>query len=71
MLGVLALPAVLLIILVVFLPNSPRWLAEKGRATIEAEEVLRMLRDTSEKAREELNEIRESLKLKQGGLGAV
>ena len=56
MLGVLALPAVLLIILV----------AEKGRH-IEAEEVLRMLRDTSEKAREELNEIRESLKLKQGG----
>ena len=36
----------------VFLPNSPRWLAEKGRH-IEAEEVLRMLRDTSEKAREE------------------
>lgn len=65
MLGVLALPAVLLIILVVFLPNSPRWLAEKGRH-IEAEEVLRMLRDTSEKARDELNEIRESLKLKQG-----
>ncbi|EPU1024951.1 TPA: sugar porter family MFS transporter [Klebsiella pneumoniae] len=65
-LGVLALPAVILIILVVFLPNSPRWLAEKGRH-IEAEEVLRMLRDTSEKARDELNEIRESLKLKQGG----
>ena len=68
--GVLALPAVLLIILVVFLPNSPRWLAEKGRH-IEAEEVLRMLRDTSEKAREELNEIRESLKLKQGGWALV
>lgn len=66
MLGVLALPAVLLIILVVFLPNSPRWLAQKGRH-IEAEEVLRMLRDTSEKARDELNEIRESLKLRQGG----
>ena len=66
MLGVLALPALLLIVLVIFLPNSPRWLAQKGRH-VEAEEVLRMLRDTSEKAREELNEIRESLKLKQGG----
>ncbi len=65
MLGVLALPALVLIVLVVFLPNSPRWLAQKGRH-VEAEEVLRMLRDTSEKAREELNEIRESLKLKQG-----
>ncbi|WP_411900111.1 MFS transporter, partial [Salmonella enterica] len=66
MLGGLALPAVLLIILVVLLPNSPRLLAQKGRH-IEAEEVLRMLRDTAEKARDELNEIREGLKLKQGG----
>ena len=70
MLGVLALPAVVLIVLVIFLPNSPRWLAEKGRH-VEAEEVLRMLRDTSEKARDELNEIRESLKLKQGGHSAA
>ncbi|EOJ6002155.1 sugar porter family MFS transporter [Cronobacter sakazakii] len=66
MLGVLALPAVILLVMVVFLPNSPRWLAAKGM-NIEAERVLRMLRDTSEKAREELNEIRESLKVKQGG----
>ncbi|STJ78960.1 arabinose-proton symporter [Escherichia coli] len=68
MLGVLALPAVLLIILVVFLPNSPRWLAEKGRH-IEAEEVLRMLRDTSEKAREELNEIRGKPEVKNRAVG--
>ena len=66
MLGVLAIPAVILFILVIFLPNSPRWLAAKGMH-IEAEEVLRMLRDTSEKARQELNEIRESLRMKQGG----
>lgn len=66
MLGVLALPAIALLIMVIFLPNSPRWLAAKGKH-IEAEEVLRMLRDTSEKARQELHDIRESLKVKQGG----
>ncbi len=66
MLGVLALPAVVLLVMVIFLPNSPRWLAAKGQHA-QAERVLRMLRDTSEKAREELEEIRESLKLKQGG----
>lgn len=66
MLGVLAIPAVILFLMVIFLPNSPRWLAAKG-LHVEAEEVLRMLRDTSEKARQELNEIRESLSMKQGG----
>ena len=66
MLGILALPAVILFAMVIFLPNSPRWLAAKG-LHVEAEEVLRMLRDTSEKARQELNEIRESLRMKQGG----
>ncbi len=66
MLGVLAIPAVVLFVMVIFLPNSPRWLAAKGMH-VEAEDVLRMLRDTSEKARQELNEIRESLRMKQGG----
>jgi len=66
MLGVLAIPAVVLFVMVIFLPNSPRWLASKGMH-VKAEEVLRMLRDTSEKARQELNEIRESLRMKQGG----
>ncbi len=66
MLGVLALPALILLAMVIFLPNSPRWLAAKGQH-VQAEKVLRMLRDSSEKARDELNEIRESLKIKQGG----
>lgn len=64
--GGTVLSAVLLIILVVFLPNSPRWLAQKGHH-IEEEEVLRMVHDTSEKARDELNKIQESFKIKQGG----
>jgi SP family arabinose:H+ symporter-like MFS transporter len=68
MLGVLAIPALILMVAVFFLPNSPRWLAAKGRH-VEAARVLRMLRDTSEKARQELNEIRQSLKLKQNGWG--
>ena len=66
MLGVLAIPAVVLLFMVIFLSNSPRWLAAIG-LHVEAEEVLRMLRDTSEKARQELNEIRESLRMKQSG----
>ncbi|MDV5141137.1 sugar porter family MFS transporter [Chimaeribacter arupi] len=68
MLGVLCIPALILMVAVFFLPNSPRWLAAKGRH-VEAEQVLNMLRDTSEKARQELNDIRESLKLKQNGWG--
>jgi len=66
MLGVITIPAVLLFIGVLFLPGSPRWLAARGRF-IEAQKVLDMLRDTSEQAKNELNEIRENLKLKQSG----
>ncbi|MEA9391710.1 sugar porter family MFS transporter [Acerihabitans sp. TG2] len=66
MLGIITIPAVLLFIGVLFLPGSPRWLATKGRYT-EAQKVLNMLRDTSEQAKKELDEIRESLKVKQSG----
>ncbi|MBW7982955.1 sugar porter family MFS transporter [Enterobacillus tribolii] len=66
MLGVITIPAVLLLIGVIFLPDSPRWLASRGSHE-QAKRVLERLRDTSEQARDELNEIRESLKLKQTG----
>ncbi|MXP56687.1 sugar porter family MFS transporter [Pantoea sp. Mhis] len=66
MLGIITIPAVMLLIGVFFLPNSPRWLAAKGNFR-DAQRVLDRLRDTSELAKIELNEIRESLKIKQSG----
>ncbi|AVJ19181.1 sugar porter family MFS transporter [Serratia rhizosphaerae] len=66
MLGVITIPALLLLIGVFFLPRSPRWLASRGRHE-EARQVLDMLRDTTEQAKAEMDEIRESLKIKQGG----
>jgi SP family galactose:H+ symporter-like MFS transporter len=66
MLGVITIPALLLLIGVFFLPDSPRWLAARGNDE-KARRVLEKLRDTSEQAKNELNEIRESLKVKQSG----
>lgn len=66
MLGIITIPAVLLFIGVLFLPGSPRWLAARGRYH-EAQKVLDMLRSSSEPVRKELEEIRESLKIKQSG----
>lgn len=48
------------------LPDSPRWLAAKGKFD-KAKEILRMLNTTDAKADSELNEIHESLKVKQEG----
>jgi len=66
MLTVIAVPAVVLIITVFSLPDSPRWLATKGRF-LEASGVLNMLHGDEAKAAHELNEIRETLKVKQAG----
>lgn len=66
MLGVITIPALLLLIGVIFLPNSPRWLAANGQFH-DAQRILDRLRDTSEQAKRELEEIRESLKIKQSG----
>lgn len=66
MLGVIALPALVLFIGVLFLPNSPRWLAATGRYH-DAQKVLERLRSSDSQAQQELNEIRESLQVKQSG----
>ncbi|MXP67724.1 sugar porter family MFS transporter [Pantoea sp. Aalb] len=66
MLGIMTMPAIMLLIGVNFLPNSPRWLAAKGNFH-DAKRILDRLRDTNEQSKRELDEIRESLKITQSG----
>lgn len=68
MLGVITIPALLLLVGVFFLPDSPRWLAARGNDD-KARRVLEKLRDSTAQAKSELDEIRESLKIKQSGWG--
>lgn len=66
MLGVITIPALILFIGVMMLPESPRWLALKNN-NVEAHRILQLLRGNDEAAKQELHAIRESLKVKQGG----
>jgi MFS family permease len=56
MLGLAAVPSLVMLIGFQYLPESPRWLAMNGRHD-EARVVLRSVRDTDSEADEELNEI--------------
>ena len=56
MLGLAAVPSLVMFIGFQYLPESPRWLAMNGRHD-EARVVLRSVRDTDSEADEELNEI--------------
>lgn len=67
MLGVITFPAVILFAGVLTLPESPRWLAMKDKHEL-ASSVLRLLRNSDQEARDELEQIRESVKMKQRGL---
>ena len=60
MLGIAAIPSIIMFIGFLDLPESPRWLATKGK-TKEAAIILMSLRETNEQANEELNEIVDSL----------
>ena len=66
MLTVIAIPAVVLILTVAKLPDSPRWLAAVGRKE-EADTVIKSLNPDPQAAHEEMTDIEESLKVKQAG----
>ncbi|MEQ5074481.1 sugar porter family MFS transporter [Providencia alcalifaciens] len=66
MLGITAIPAVLLFFGVTFLPESPRWLASKNKVE-EAKKILFKLRESKEEVEQELGDILNSLKVKQSG----
>jgi len=66
MLGIIAIPAVLMFLGMLFLPESPRWLVLKNRAA-QARDVLRRLASSHDEAERELAEIENSLKVEQKG----
>ncbi|MDF7673619.1 sugar porter family MFS transporter [Acetobacteraceae bacterium ESL0709] len=66
MLMVEALPALIFMIIFIFLPRSPRWLMINGRSE-EALETLFSLRETEAEARQELAAMEEQLKVRQDG----
>ncbi|GAA08673.1 sugar porter family MFS transporter [Acetobacter tropicalis] len=70
MFGMIAIPGVLFVVGVLFLPYSPRWLMMQGRRE-EALAVLKDLRPTAHEAHAEIRAIDEQLKQRQGGFGLL
>jgi SP family galactose:H+ symporter-like MFS transporter len=67
MLGIIALPATIMFVGVLFLPESPRWLFLKGRRD-DAVGVLKRLELAEDEIAAEVREIEESLHVRQSGL---
>ncbi|WPB58844.1 sugar porter family MFS transporter [Xylophilus sp. GOD-11R] len=64
MIGVAAMPALALLLGMVWMPRSPRWLMEQGRPA-QAREALQMVRETPAEVRAEMAEMRESQRQQQ------
>ena len=69
MYGAGAIPSVLFFLLLLRVPESPRWLIKKGREE-EARRVL-VRSDTAEAAVREIREIKETLSLERGSVGEL
>lgn len=66
MMSVIAIPALIMFIGALFLPESPRWLVLVGKPG-DAEKVLQKIRTSDEEVAFELNEIKETVKIKSSG----
>jgi len=64
MLGIIAIPAFIMLIFVFLLPMSPRWLMLKNKED-DAKEVLSKMRSDSDAVSQELLEIKTSLNIKK------
>ena len=60
MLGIISIPAFIMLLGVLTIPYSPRWLSLKKRED-DARKVLEKIRETDEDVNWEMNEIKESL----------
>ena len=66
MMSVIAIPALVMFVGALFLPESPRWLVLVGRSD-DAKKVLQRIRTSDEEVKFELGEIEETVKVKGGG----
>lgn len=66
MMSVIAIPALVMFVGALFLPESPRWLVLVGRSD-DAKKVLQRIRTSDEEVNFELGEIEETVKVKGGG----
>ena len=66
MFGLAAIPAVILLVAMIFMPSSPRWLVNDGKADLARSTLIKIRR--KEDVSDELNEITISLNKQKGGI---